>query len=489
MIRQASVNHSSIAELLSQKVADLTDRVAACAKYLIGTPTDDMKRQLSNMYSLLFGFYRTALSWFLKSSTSRFLDSFNKNLEASFQDSARKIEDQVSLMQLEADAAKGALLRAIWLQGQAGEQKREASHQEVKGLLERHRFEQRQLFHEIRQQPYLAGQEMGNLLLETFKAGAQMVDSQFQAGNLIETDSAIRKTPSRVIEDATTDEHSVRPSISREDARRQSKHLDALITGDTGSGLLARGSIDRIDREAQIRVESMLADTDRSRSLWISGPVRAGTSDSAQSMALLVVASAIDAGTPSLSHFCEPRTNVVDVEDLELTSEEAGLLSVLYSFIRQLLQFSAPTKSFESDRANTQAVLNHTRFDFNKLGQNRQCWPKALDVLRSLLDATPGLRLCVLHGLNDLENLAGYSWCHDLLELLAEYQAQASSTTRFHILLTTSGQSRVLGEAVDGLDRYQIRRPSRRPRRGKKRGSRRLQIGQEEGSSDEDDSE
>ena len=74
-------------------------------------------------------------------------------------------------------------------------------------------------------------------------------------------------------------------------------------------------------------------------------------------------------------------------------------------------------------------------------------WPEALRVLSTLLNATPHLALCVIDGLNDIAFGLGANWCSAFLGVLFEHQK--TSRGSFKILLTTSGQSRVLQNYVN----------------------------------------
>lgn len=86
-----------------------------------------------------------------------------------------------------------------------------------------------------------------------------------------------------------------------------------------------------------------------------------------------------------------------------------------------------------------------------------------MKILRELLDVTPDLRLCVLHGLNDLEWADAEEWCHTVLDMLFAYQQGATSS--FHILLTTSGQSSLLMGRVRFEDQCFAPQPARKIQR------------------------
>ena len=75
-----------------------------------------------------------------------------------------------------------------------------------------------------------------------------------------------------------------------------------------------------------------------------------------------------------------------------LSVQEAGLLSMAYSFILQLLQFRPQNDGFRVDPAM-----------LNGLGESMESWSVALALLSTLLKHTPMVRYCIVHGLNDVE--------------------------------------------------------------------------------------
>ena len=138
---------------------------------------------------------------------------------------------------------------------------------------------------------------------------------------------------------------------------------------------------------------------------------------------------------PIIFHFCErPRWSKEDQ-----TNEESGMIGLVYCLIIQFLQFNV-----EGDRFDV------SQDDFDRLDGTKQSFAKSLDILYRLLICTPHVSFCVIHNLNALEWGGGAEWCHDFLDVL--FQRQRDVGKSFNILLTTSGQSRVLAERVDAED-------------------------------------
>lgn len=167
--------------------------------------------------------------------------------------------------------------------------------------------------------------------------------------------------------------------------------------------------------------------------LWIQYPFEYQADTSARATALGVILTAARANAPFLSYICTkpPRANIA----ASLSVKEAGLSSMVYSLILQLLRFRPEKDGFKVDAA----VLNG-------LGEGMDSWKDAVGLLRLLLEHTPVVRYCVIHGLNELEGSGNEERCKEFLEVLE--LASLRPNDPLSVLFTTSGQSRVLGDAT-----------------------------------------
>ena len=125
----------------------------------------------------------------------------------------------------------------------------------------------------------------------------------------------------------------------------------------------------------------------------------------------------------------------------------------MYSLISQLLQFQFDEDTFEA----SQDALR-------RLDGSDESWPAALELFSALLSATPHLSICVIDNLNDLAFGASAQWCDAFLAVL--FNHQKSSAGIFRILLTTTGQSRVLQDHVNISDRVFTQTEAREVIRG-----------------------
>jgi hypothetical protein len=434
-IVQASVNHSSIAETLSQSVADISEKVARCAIYLEVTPTLQIKKLVTAMYSTLFTFYRDVLKWYMSSSTSKFLGSLNANIKPEFEKSVQAIEDLMTRVRQDGALGELAMVRLV-LQSQGDlEAKMDAQRAETKLMCDEIIMRQRQLHQEI----------------SDIDVGAKVVDSLGQVFNAMT--AGARQRPSlgapkqtALIEDIDEEAGDVdRVILSDQEMDQLAQRLMANVIGTEGSSLLAHGRYARPQHITTLphRLRSTLLETNKSRTLWIlEAYSRKFSVNESQTLALAFVAAAWQEGAALLSHFCcMPRTSS---QDADITAEQRGVLGLTYSLARQLLQFRRP-EGKQIDLAELRA---------HRYQADLTSWENALGLLRQLLAATPGIRFCLIQGLNTIESDKGASWLRCVMDILLQYQQQ--SVQPFHLLLVTHGQSRFLGKIVAPGDRHII---------------------------------
>ncbi len=226
-------------------------------------------------------------------------------------------------------------------------------------------------------------------------------------------------------------------TVPRRQALMCAKHLGDFVVGGDGLDLIS----DHMNLLAEFSVvnklRDWLSDTGESQLLWISGPWEAQSVSSARAASIAIVAAAVENKAPFISHFCEkPRKAFAGI-----TPQRAGLLGLLYSLIHQLLQFNIDDSGLD---------LQEKRL--RQLNGTENSWDQGLQLLSDLLLHTISVPYCVIHGLNDLEFSNGSEWCGQLLRVLLG--RQGNSSAQFNILLTTSGQSRVLSQWVPSANRH-----------------------------------
>ncbi|KAI0116461.1 hypothetical protein GGR51DRAFT_501415 [Nemania sp. FL0031] len=417
---KAAKNHSEIAKTLSNSITAISEKVAGCSALIVIIKTRRMRRKLANVYARMFKFYQETIAWYLQSKFSRLLSSFNENLEKSFKEAEKDLDDCIS--ELYREASVGGLAMIAMLHGKVS-------------ALESELQRQRE-----------------NYASNDTQAGRRMMilmEASWMNSRTGTPDRAIEspQPASLAIEQASRIQDVTYSGITRAEARNYGPALEPFITGNEGPSLVGGESFWLAEEDVLPKLRTWMVENEASRTLWVSSPYDAeGEMTSARAAALAVATAAWQAETPLISHFCQrPRPSELRAR---MSIEQVGLIGLVYSFIHQLLQFSA-----------AEDTLDVSAESFAFLDGGNGSWDAGLEVLQALLDRTPVLMYCVIDGLNDLEWGGGSPKCRQLLELLLARQRRAG--TVFNILFTTAGQSLVLPSYVKLKDRHIATRGAR----------------------------
>lgn len=172
-----------------------------------------------------------------------------------------------------------------------------------------------------------------------------------------------------------------------------------------------------------------------SERLWIIG-VPSSYPTPTTSIAASVANAASELGVPfTCFYYPTMHTN-------EDTTDEKGIISLLYTLIRQIIDFVPPTVN------STQ--LSAARF--KALDGTLQTWNEALRVLSDILIIAPPLLLIIIDGLERLD----FAECgeHYLLELLGLLQKRSEtcnsdgSGNALKLLFTTAGRCAALNDVM-----------------------------------------
>ncbi|KAF2823841.1 hypothetical protein CC86DRAFT_447492 [Ophiobolus disseminans] len=389
LIVGAAVNHDEIVEVITETATNVSEKVSRVANTLVLFSPWEIRRLFSQLYAQVFLFYRDAINWYMKSRTSRFFASFNNDI---------KLTD----IYCQTGSAHIA-----WNLVQHGE------------------WERREIVYRQRQQSpersdgRLAGQNMLALL--------QCIHQSMCLDGWTTRHAQMhrhRDTPN------TVQSCSLRPSaLDRRAAKDILITLEQFVVGDEGHSFLGNGKFWLPEVDIAARLHDWFGGDRGSATLWISSAhvTQCGfTSSRAAALNLLVAALQVE--TPILSHFCERPCFTTVASDRDI--ERVGLIGLVYSLMSQLLQFSFDSDTFEMQQEQVKG-----------LDGSDESWPKALNLLSALLKTAPHLSLCA----------AQSEWCSAVLAMLFEHQK--SSPGVFRILLTTSGQSRVLQDHIEVADR------------------------------------
>lgn len=393
--------------------------------------TQAIRQKFADIYAVLFRFYRKAIEWYLKKKIERAFGSFNENLKAGFESAEAELNREIGELYRESDISGHAVVATV--------------DRKIDGVGRRIDDVDRKIdymYAELRRQradcevdDHAAGHRMLDLLWDLW--------AEKQARQL---EPAERRLPPAIEPAPFSIQNNPKNTITLARAREYSAALERYIVGDEGPARFAAGRSWVAEDGVLPRLRAwMVAGGPASRTLWISSPPDLGGVTSAQASALAVWAAAWKAKTPLISHFCQrPRRD----HHRLLSAEQAGLIGLVYSLLRQLLQFR---RADDAVRVSEESL--------GALDGGTGSWETGLEVLEALLGNAPALTYCVIDGLNDLEFGDGARWCRQLLEVLFARQRVAGAT--FNILLTTAGQSRLLASVIGLEDRYIAQRPAR----------------------------
>ena len=419
----AAVNHNDIAERLSEMVVNISEKATRAASMVMIYRTKNFRELFSDLYAQVFLFYRDAIQWYAKSKVAKALDSFNENLVKRYERAAAKIEDMVVEIYREADVAKSAQMAVF-----------------VEDIEDRLRNQRAQ--YTDQEDLEFAGRQGQRLML-------LMHESAY-----LESALPCNSGEQRI---QTADDEpplsSIDAMLGRADARVLSKHLDDFVVGTQGPSLFKDGRLWLPDTDVSFKLRDWIGPDTQLSTIWITSPAASRGFPGSRAAALMAAVVAWESNMPVISHFCARPSPVGLSRDL--TVEKVGMIGLVYSLITQLLQFNVHRDSFR-----------FCKHEMGNLDGSNQSWSLALLLLQELLRATPQLQRCIIDGLNDLCYSSGAKWCDDFLTMLFEHQK--TFAPRFKILLTTTGQSRVLPNHVSANHTVFVQRGAREVVRGGK---------------------
>lgn len=147
---------------------------------------------------------------------------------------------------------------------------------------------------------------------------------------------------------------------------------------------------------------------------------------------------------PVVSHFCALPAQTTP----GLNPHEQGLIALTYSIIRQLIDCLPPVVDSDS-------LLDLSAERFRQLDGTISSWKAALSLVDTLLHFSPPLLICVIDGLDSIENASTDAGLRDLLRVLlthTRHQPQADDNqgpvALFKVLFTVAGRPNALVDTM-----------------------------------------
>lgn len=416
-----------------------------------------MQGELAEVYKQLFLFLLETAIWFNKPGFSRFFDSFNKKVKEEHDVAVSTINDHIDIIAKKGFVEGLLSIEDVRQTGDIIEWKLDLLvpritniEQNLETLVDEVRIQG-----QFQQEQFLsAGYSMRSLLLAQVDSKIREAVGMCYRNLCVSNNSCmlldhrLRTTQNahlvldkeekiEVIQGHTLSQPDF--MVTREEADVQCRTLRAMVYGTDGIALAQESRPRLVDVNVISRLALWIQEaTGRSQKLWIDYPFEFQEDSPARAAALSIISIAARANAPFLSYICrKPRQfELVDSQ----TPENAGLLSMVYSLILQLLRFRPRDDEFRFDLSM-----------LSKLSGDMSSWDVALGLFSSLLEHTVVVHYCIIHGLNELETGDGAVKCKDLLMVLFSHSHRPESP--FSMLFTTSGQSRALYGVIEQRDR------------------------------------
>lgn len=415
LIISAAVNYDEIAEVLSDKVAAIAEKVSSVADIVKLIETQKMCKLYAEIHAQVFIFYRDTITWYMGRKRDRFVKSFNEQLKGGYGRAVEKINDCINALLVQAEVATIAMSKAIFLG--------------VRGL-EREMLRQRQA-----SQSDIArvGVPMQNLLYAMLYS------------NTVELANTEKKDTEETLQSESEHSSAIETmSVNRADAFAQAVRLQSFVMGTEGPVLFEDGRFWVPQVDASVSLVHWRADDNEKSRLWINSPIPARGMPSSRAASMTVIVAAWQSQESIISHFCERP----DDPDEDRSPDRAGLIGLIYSFLIQLLQFRV-----EHD------VLKISKYEMEALDGSDDSWAVAIRMLRDLLRATPQLSACIIDDLNMLALTTGVDWCEEFLDVVFEHQQTCAHA--FRVLLTTAGHSCIISEYFGRDERVFVQQGAR----------------------------
>ncbi|KAF2843762.1 hypothetical protein M501DRAFT_967532 [Patellaria atrata CBS 101060] len=459
MLVKASVRHVKYAEDLAKALEEVSDEMNQVIMLVSIMNVKELRKKVANLYVNLFHFFRSSINWFNAGSWTKIRNGLNEGFYdamCSEIQAIRVLSDHIFRDAQARGIVENREHRLISEQTYVGVQQITSQintvtlsqwrHIEILREENRREREERQREREeLEKMIKQLGDRMADDLVTIFK---DQRNQPLALKNNIGPQSEhllIESSPSPDPHDYTSgtltlDFITVPPGTKtcyhRNDMLAYSSHLDDSITGFTSTALATRRRPSMASKAVVDALSSWIR-APKSRRLWIFGSPASTMPSTMAGATTAVIQSAHDLAIPCIAHACDRPAR----KPRRQTREEAGLIGLVYSFIRQLI--AGLPDDFESEND-----LGAERFE--DLDGAVESWESALEVLETLLHLGNPLLLVLIDGLNMLDHGGGARYCEDLLSVLED--AMAWRTGSVKLLLTTAGASRTLRAFVDRKD-------------------------------------
>ncbi|RAH86586.1 phytanoyl-CoA dioxygenase family protein [Aspergillus japonicus CBS 114.51] len=428
----------------------ITADLSSCSKETI--------HSIAHFYTLFFFFLGEFMDWFVRQTKCRLLKSPNHNVHHTFRDlvghlrhSAKVIIGGIAdMMDVDEDdndtedIADTTCNRELCLFEQArldqiGLQRRDRRHKAENAFI-------RHLVWEIAQDAV----KRARLLRERDALLAHLLDtvghqirpvSQQNTGIACLTTTASRDID---MDRFTSSEGGQKHKYTRAELQLASSHLENFFDADDQTPELDP-DVEVIAEENVMTSLQQWATDAYSQVLAVGGSPTTAFPSPVLLISTCYASLARKARLPVISHFCTRSTNGTD----ELTYEQQ-LIALAYSLIRQLIEYLPPVIISHSG-------CNLSAERFKPLNGTLTSWKEVLSLIDILLYYAPPLMVCVIHGLDAIQDASTDEHIRSLVRILLTHTRHQTATMEggletqsvlLKILFTVAGRPSSLVETL-----------------------------------------
>ncbi|KAI1877845.1 uncharacterized protein JN550_000027 [Neoarthrinium moseri] len=446
---QASVNHESIAGILSEALdASLRNRVIDCNLDLEIFKTEEMLKLVADLYASLFALLSDIMDWLMLKWHKRMLRSFNEKCGKKFEGMIEHVKvkaDNVKRKAEQSSRAEGRVTRLLAERtlletqqmrldlriGREGEARRLAeltnkadrlSQQTSQDMIDRR--EQSSKIDQIHSYliallqsnagAYIISQENDSGLPSSVSAQLLMASGHLNVAKGI----AEMPTSRYMADDVAINSAQLEDYFSRDRVR---------LPHDPQGPIVA--SQETIRRLVEFTGEKS------PHTLWIDGSaMRADdTSNPLTAVSMKFIHLNAQFGVPVISYFCQlSRSGGLLPGN---TREMQGLIALCYSLTRQMIELLLST--FESN-----ADFSGERFA--RLDGTASSWEEWVALFGDLVEEMPNRLFCVIDGVHLVDDRSTENYMGELITVLAN--------ERLRVLFTTTGRSPTLRREIGKIN-------------------------------------
>ncbi|KAB2569777.1 hypothetical protein DBV05_g11541 [Lasiodiplodia theobromae] len=463
MLSKASVNHEKIVEGLAQALWQISEHIAECDMKRELFPTEQMQGEIARFYAEIFLFLSDVMSWMTRKRHERLIDSFKEDFNKRFDDQVEKITAISEKMRTLAALGAFAEQRVVRL----NVEKIESDIQDIRTGLEGdsraraeqiHKMEtlQRELL-DLKAAVRDEGQNLKRLGsdLQRFLQGQAL---QYISSEPPEHRYLPPPSPQPIAQNPPPAETPPKPTLWTSasvalDSRdledyfhrdRVRLHPDADLNPITVSATTAA------------RLSSWLASSPASASssrsapstLWLAGPDVAADAfaNPVTVLATQLLRLADARGIPTISYFCELRRGE-RLRTGNVSREAQAAVALVCALIRQAVELlpPPPLQPPAADETGEATAVDLSEQRFREVDGTVLAWDEAVGVLRDVLGLLPRTVVCVVDGMQWLDDSSTAVYLGELVKALRRQE-------RLKVLLTTAGRSRCLLRELDASE-------------------------------------